>query len=237
MVSNQAGFTKKDYSVTLGFGFKETSSKTGSVSDTAETQIDVLISTFDRIVNAGFECLAKYGYAKTSMDDIAKEAKCSRATLYRLFPNGKDEIISSLVEKGTTDLFIELESITKSLADLNEAIALVLLVAAKELNGNIALQKVIQCDPEYILPNLVFENMDTILLTAAESGSSLFENWLNRELSLKLTEWLTRIVLTYISSPKGQIKFNDYEAIRDFVKTFIEPGIQLMKLNPRSQNQ
>jgi len=37
-------------------------------------------------MDAAEACFDKYGIAKTTMDDIAKEAGVSRPTLYRWFP-------------------------------------------------------------------------------------------------------------------------------------------------------
>ena len=46
-------------------------------------------STRVRIVDAALRCLARQGIAKTTVDDIAREAGLSRATLYRAFPGGQ----------------------------------------------------------------------------------------------------------------------------------------------------
>jgi AcrR family transcriptional regulator len=43
------------------------------------------------IVDAALECFLQYGFAKTSLDDIAKRAGLSRPLLYLLFKN-KDEL-------------------------------------------------------------------------------------------------------------------------------------------------
>jgi len=41
-----------------------------------------------RMVAAAVRCVARWGLAKTSLDDIAREAGSSRATAYRVFPGG-----------------------------------------------------------------------------------------------------------------------------------------------------
>src|SRR6476660_9592213 len=39
----------------------------------------------DRAVGATLACIARHGLAKTTFDDVAREAGCARATLYRYF--------------------------------------------------------------------------------------------------------------------------------------------------------
>ena len=49
-----------------------------------------------RIRDAALVCIGRFGLAKTTVDDIAREAGCSRATLYRYF-DGKPEIVRNVV--------------------------------------------------------------------------------------------------------------------------------------------
>jgi AcrR family transcriptional regulator len=47
----------------------------------------------ERIVNAAEECFARYGVGKTTVEDIAAAASLSRATVYRSFAGGRDEVV------------------------------------------------------------------------------------------------------------------------------------------------
>jgi AcrR family transcriptional regulator len=51
-----------------------------------------------RIMNAAFRCFARYGYARTGMTDIAKEAGVSRTALYNNYPNLED-VFRALCER------------------------------------------------------------------------------------------------------------------------------------------
>lgn len=51
----------------------------------------------ERIVNAAEECFARYGVGKTTVEDIAASAGLSRATVYRSFGGGRDEVILAVV--------------------------------------------------------------------------------------------------------------------------------------------
>ncbi len=48
-------------------------------------------------MNAAEECFARYGVGKTTVEDIAAAAGLSRATVYRSFAGGRDEVILAVV--------------------------------------------------------------------------------------------------------------------------------------------
>ena len=47
--------------------------------------------------SGAYECIALAGMAKTTVDDVAAASGVSRATIYRLFPGGKDEVLRETV--------------------------------------------------------------------------------------------------------------------------------------------
>ena len=51
----------------------------------------------DRLIDAAETCFTRFGVAKTTLEDIATEAGVSRATVYRYFEGGRDEIILGVV--------------------------------------------------------------------------------------------------------------------------------------------
>ena len=46
----------------------------------------------DRLVDAAEACIDRFGVGKTTLDDVATEARVSRATVYRYFQN-RDELV------------------------------------------------------------------------------------------------------------------------------------------------
>ena len=44
-------------------------------------------------------CVARYGVSKTTLDDVAKEAGCARATIYRYFPSRDDLVAACLTDR------------------------------------------------------------------------------------------------------------------------------------------
>src|SRR5271169_1891586 len=58
-----------------------------------------------RLADAALRCIARQGIAKTTLDDVAREAGCSRATVYRVFPGGKDGLMSAVADTEVARFF------------------------------------------------------------------------------------------------------------------------------------
>ena len=52
----------------------------------------------DRVLDAALACVARVGVAKTTLDDVAKEAGCARATVYRCFP-GRQALMRAVLDR------------------------------------------------------------------------------------------------------------------------------------------
>src|SRR5437763_2557423 len=59
----------------------------------------------ERILEAGYTCVARYGLAKTTVEDVARASGLSRATLYRYFPGGRDQLLRDVIASETGRLF------------------------------------------------------------------------------------------------------------------------------------
>ncbi|HEX4775315.1 MAG TPA: helix-turn-helix domain-containing protein, partial [Acidimicrobiia bacterium] len=73
-----------------------------------------------RAIDAVMRCIARYGVSKTTLDDVAREAGCARATLYRYFPN-KSQLLRVAVAAEVAALATELEEIASAAPSLDDA--------------------------------------------------------------------------------------------------------------------
>ncbi len=92
----------------------------------------------DAIIRAGARLLARHGYRKVTMEDIAREAGISRPTLYQYFPN-KEEIALSCIDSVYTLVDFRMAHIAagtqpaaKKIVQMLEARVLVLFDAVHE---------------------------------------------------------------------------------------------------------
>src|SRR5207249_8441021 len=79
-----------------------------------------LATQAQRIVDAALRCIARWGIAKTTLDDVARQASCSRATIYRLFPGGKDAMLEATVHAEIDRVFSEISRRLDEAGDILE---------------------------------------------------------------------------------------------------------------------
>lgn len=63
---------------------------------TTESSEDKTSARRGAVLDAAYECFLQYGFAKTSLDDVAKKAKISRPLLYLLFKNKEDLFVAAI---------------------------------------------------------------------------------------------------------------------------------------------
>ena len=79
------------------------------------------LPTEQRLLEATLVCLARHGIAKTTLDDVAREAGVSRATLYRYFP-GKQALLSAAVTAEAARIAATVDAAGAQARDLEDAV-------------------------------------------------------------------------------------------------------------------
>jgi AcrR family transcriptional regulator len=186
-------------------------------------------STRVRIVDATLRCLARQGLAKTTIDDIAREAAFSRATLYRTFPGGKDAILAAVVETEVARLFSSLAVVMGEAADLEDVLVAGMVESARRLGEHTALAYLLAYEPAVILRHLTFADMDKVLFVAGDFAAPFFARWLSPDEASRAAEWAVRIVLAYSADPAPGTDLADTDDTRALVRTFVMPGILALR--------
>lgn len=182
-----------------------------------------------RIVDATLRCLAGHGTRKTTVDDIAREAGISRATLYRTFPGGKDAVLHAVVETEVARFFSGLAVVMGEAHDLEDVLVAGLVEAARRLSTHDALLYMLEYEPEVILPHLAFGEMDRVLLAAGEFAAPFFARWLEPDQAARAAEWAVRIVISHLSCPSPGLDLSDAASAKHVVSTFMLPGILALR--------
>jgi AcrR family transcriptional regulator len=186
-------------------------------------------STRVRLVDATLECLARQGVAKTTLDDIARAAGFSRATLYRTFPGGKEDVLAAVVETEVARLFSALAVAMGEATDLEDVLVAGMVEAARRLSSHSAVNYLLCHEAGVILPHLTFADMDRILITAGDFAAPFFGRWLDPDQASRAAEWAVRIVLAYVADPAPGTDLTDPGDTRALVRTFVLPGILALR--------
>jgi AcrR family transcriptional regulator len=164
------------------------------------------------------------GVAKTTLDDVAREAGCARATVYRYFP-GKQQLVNAVVAREAQRLTEATLAAAAAADDLAGAATEVLTVGAQFLSSHDALGFVLEYEPELLLPHITFEHGDDLLAACAVRLVPAFTRFVDEAHAERMSEWLVRIGLSYLCSPEAALLF-DRAGVRALVEDFVLPGLE-----------
>lgn len=182
-----------------------------------------------RVLAGAYECIARRGMAKTTVDDVAAASGVSRATIYRIFPGGKDEVLRDTVGWEMDRFFLRLGVELGDAADFPEFLERALPLARRELLEHAVLQKVLETEPDR-LTALITVQQDRIIGAIAAYFEPLFER--DRAAGLvapdvdlaRVAEYVARLSLSLIASP-GRHDLADPAEVRRLVQGELLGGI------------
>ncbi|HEY3240831.1 MAG TPA: TetR/AcrR family transcriptional regulator [Acidimicrobiia bacterium] len=160
----------------------------------------------DRVMEGALVCIGRYGMAKTTVDDVARASGVSRATIYRYFPGGRDQVVADVVAWEVGRFFRRLGEAVAAAPDLATLVDEALRFAHRAVADHEVLQRVLAGEPQRLLPVLTVSS-DRILPLV---GGFLVP-YLERERAAgrlrpgveveRAADFLARMLLSWISAP------------------------------------
>src|SRR5262245_38273889 len=183
----------------------------------------------DRLLAATYHCGAPIGLGKTTIEDVVKESGLSRATIYRQFPGGRDELLLETVGWELANYFNALADHVRDAPDLEQLLERGLGYAHRSVTEHVVLRKILDTEPERLLPLLTVESAKTLpfiadflhpyLVREAEEGR------LRRGVELdRAAEYLARCILSLINAP-GRWDLDDPAQVHELVRGELLGGI------------
>ncbi len=182
-----------------------------------------------RILVATYDCVSEAGLSKTTIEDSARKAGVSRATAYRYFPGGREELMSAVVEWEYEHFFERLYEVVCDAQTLEEVMERGLHFAHQSVAEHKVLQMVLATEPELLLPVLTVRSRGTQKLIA----EFLIPYLMREELApgidiIEAAAFLARMVLSYISA-SGCWNLDDPNDVSRLVRGELLAGILLDK--------
>lgn len=186
---------------------------------------DGVVAPERRVLDAALSCFARWGIAKTTFDDVAREAGSSRATVYRLFPGGKETLVEAVIAAELARVLAELGRRLEAAATLEDKLTDGVLFASELITGHEALRFMLDHEPEQVLPHLAFDRFDAVLAEVAAFVAPYLGRHLDDELALRTGEWAARVICSYSFHPSESFDFTVEADVRRFVQTFFLPAL------------
>jgi AcrR family transcriptional regulator len=177
-----------------------------------------------RVLAAAKLCCERWGIAKVTIDDVAAAADVSRATLYRLFPGGKDVLFDAMRVHELEDFFTRLDAHIAGADDLEELLVRTVVHATAEMRSDQHLAIMMASQPGETLSELTVDGLPRIIRVATLFIAPQVEPYLDRDRATRLVELLARLVISYFLTPSDHVDFGDAESARAFLRAHILPA-------------
>jgi AcrR family transcriptional regulator len=180
--------------------------------------------TRQRIIAATLVSLARYGVAKTTLDDVAKEAGCARATVYRYF-GGKQALVDAAVAHEAARVLGAIDAAARPGLSTEDALGARATTAAHELLEHDALQFVLAHEPELILPWVTFDGCDRFVATTSAALAPTFARLVPAADADHSARWCIRVFLAHLGSEDAPVTMTDEVQVRALVHDFVAPAL------------
>jgi AcrR family transcriptional regulator len=177
-----------------------------------------------RAIEAMLACVARHGLSKTTLDDVAREAGCARATLYRYF-GGKAPLIAAVLCSERDRIAATLRDAAAAETTIEDVVVAVMTTAAREFAAHGALQFVLTFEPEVVLPFVTFAAGDAFLGDVGRLIAPCLAPYLADDRRARAGEWIARTTLAYSIAHNSPFRLTDHDDVHALVHEFLLPGL------------
>jgi AcrR family transcriptional regulator len=188
----------------------------------------VVVSTpaQERALDAALDLVARWGLAKTTLGDVARAAGTSRATLYRSFPGGKDQLFDLLARRELSRFLAVVTEAFAASDDLADALAGGLHAASTHLADHAAVRYILDHEPEVAVPVLSFSQCEGLLRVVRRAvAPSLVRLLPEPGAASWAAEWLARLFLSALVNPTPAFDLSDRAVCDRLVTRYVVPAL------------
>lgn len=179
----------------------------------------------DRVLGSTVDCVARTGLAGLRMEDVARAAGVGRATLYRWFPGGKDQLVDEAITWEVGRFFRDLAEEVSDAPDLRVRLERGLMFAHRSMAGHEALATVLATDRERFLPRLHETAPLVVAVVRDYLRPAVAAEPLRPGVDVdEAADYLARMVLSFIPSP-GHWDLTDPDEVARLVDRQFLAGI------------
>jgi AcrR family transcriptional regulator len=178
-------------------------------------------ATEGRLLDAAKTCCERWGFEKVTIDDIAAASGVSRATLYRLFPGGKDVLFDALRVRELEEFFALLAAQVEATDSLEDLLVAAVVTATSELRADQHLALMMASEPGETLSQLTVAGLPRIIRMASVTLTPLVASYVPPQTANRLIDVLARLTISYFLAPSADVDLGDETSARAFLRPVI----------------
>lgn len=178
-----------------------------------------------RILEGALESVERLGMGRSNLEDVARAAGVSRATVYRYFPGGRDQVVTETVTWEIENFLTRIIDAVHELDGLQEKLRTALVLGHQAIGEHQLLQRLVSTEPDEI-----FRELAEIGAVLRDAVVTYLERELRRERlqpgvdPAEAADYCARLYLSYLGS-QGGTDLSDDDAVDRLVATQFLPGI------------
>lgn len=174
---------------------------------------------------AAYACVAREGIAQVTVEAVAREAGVARATVYRTFPGGRDELVAEAVRWAVDEFFAGLAADIGEVPDVATLLERGLVAGRRRLADHATLQRALRDEAGHVVPPLYAVMPAIHRALAADLAARLAREPLRPGVDPReAADLLARLTLSLIGTP-GPWDLDDPAAVRALVRDHLLAGI------------
>jgi AcrR family transcriptional regulator len=176
-------------------------------------------------MDAVLVCADRVGLGSFALEDVAAEAGMSRATIYRHFAGGRDQLIRETIAREVGRFWAELAVEVADIPTLEGRLVAGLMAANRKIADHHLLQKLLSSEPEELLPSLFeSESVVDVLLRDYLRGLLAGERLRDGVDPAEAADYLARMLVMHMAS-HGRWDLQDEREVHRLVRTQFLAGI------------
>ena len=181
----------------------------------------------ERLLDAAEGCLEQFGPQKTSMEDVARAAGMSRATVYRYFEN-RDALLLGVASRQASSLAAEAISYLAQFNTISDWLVEGLLFTLRELPSRPVFASLVTSLDSRASGNLFLGSTGLVQIGVNVLqpifANAMAQGRLRDDVDPEmLVEWLLRVLWTYLNTP-SQVA-TDEEGMRKLFRMMLIPAV------------
>ncbi len=174
-----------------------------------------------RVLDATKLAIEKWGVSRFTVADVCDLSNVSRATVYRMFPGGKEVLLEALHVRSLDEFFTTLLDRAKGAKSLEDLLVRCIVSATTELRNDAHLAMMLATEPGTTLMQFTIDGLSRIVRVAASYLAPLVADFLPKREADALVEVLARLVVSYFLTPSERYDFTSEVSVTKFLRMHV----------------